>query len=112
MPQGVDQRGKRTYKARVEVTYLGGSLSDDSVDALTVAVSDALGDTAKEISLGITTKHYDKVALSAIVRGGNSLEAITLLDGTLDDAIFRTGLFEQFDVSGKQLEVAPLEHSL
>jgi hypothetical protein len=33
------------------------------------------------------------------------------LDGALDDALMASGLLEEFDVTGKVLHVAPLDHA-
>jgi hypothetical protein len=99
--------GKRSYRARIEVTYLGGSLPDDAAEALAGAVSEAAAGIASRLSFAVSAQNYDTVVLSATVRGGSSVEAITNLNAALDDAMFRTGLFERFDVTGKVLRIAP-----
>ncbi|HEY4466027.1 MAG TPA: hypothetical protein VGN41_25425, partial [Streptosporangiaceae bacterium] len=45
----------------------------------------------------------------ATVRAGNPREALSQLDEALDDALMATGLFEEFDVTGKVLRVGPLD---
>jgi hypothetical protein len=35
------------------------------------------------------------------------LQAVALVDDALDRALFKTGLFQEFDVAGKALQVAP-----
>ena len=93
----------------MEITYLGGSLPEEAVDALTAAVSGAVTGAVSELQFSVITHLYDKILLSTKIRSGSSLEAITYLNTEVDEAMFRTGLFEQFDVTGKQFEIAPLE---
>jgi hypothetical protein len=111
MVQGIEQKGKRSYQARIEVTYLGGSLPNDAAEALAGAVSEAAAGVASGLSFSISTRHHDTIVVSATVRGGSSLEAITYLNSAVDDAMFQTGLVEKFDVSGKVFQIAPLEQS-
>ncbi len=40
----------------------------------------------------------------------NAVEAGADLSRSVDDALADTGLFEEFDVTGRELRVAPLEH--
>lgn len=38
------------------------------------------------------------------------LAALTRLDSALDESLMATGFFEEFDVTGKVLRVAPSDH--
>ena len=53
---------------------------------------------------------YNRVTVAATVRAARPLAALMQLDGALDDALMATGLFEEFDVTGKTLHAAPLDH--
>src|SRR4051794_1006575 len=109
MPRDLEHKSTRSFKARIEVTYMGGSLPNDAAEALAAAVSEAVAGAASGLSFSVSTHHYDTIVLSATLRGGSSLEAIARLNTALDDAMFQTGLFERFDVSGKVLQIGPLE---
>lgn len=52
---------------------------------------------------------HNHVTIAAIVDARKPLAAISQLDAAVDDALLATGLFEEFDVTGKMLSAAPLE---
>ena len=51
------------------------------------------------------------VTVSATVDAANPRAALALVDEALDRALMTTGLFEEFDVTGKVLRVAPLQQA-
>ena len=100
--------GQRSYRARAEVTYVGGTLPDDAADALTAALSSA---AAGVVSVVVSRRLHDIVLVSAEMRGTSPLDAITTLDEALNRALRTTGLFEEVDVTGKTLHVTPADRS-
>ena len=51
------------------------------------------------------------VSVSATVDAVNPRAALALVDEALDRALMTTGLFEEFDVTGKVLRAAPLQRA-
>ena len=51
------------------------------------------------------------VTVRATVDAANPRAALAMVDEALDRALMTTGLFEEFDVTGKVLRVAPLQHA-
>ncbi|MGH3500650.1 MAG: hypothetical protein ACRDQA_07095 [Nocardioidaceae bacterium] len=97
----------RRFDAAIETVYAGGVLPGDSCEALTSAVRTALADEAPDVSLTCSSHDHSIVTVAATLRAANPLEAITRLNNVLDDALYGTGLFEEFDVTGKRLSVSP-----
>ncbi|MGH3503575.1 MAG: hypothetical protein ACRDQA_22155 [Nocardioidaceae bacterium] len=97
----------RRFDAAIGVLYVGGALPSDCYEALTSAVRAALVDKAPDVSLTCSSRDHSSVTVSAVFRAANPVEAISWLNNVLDDALHDTGLFEEFDVTGKQLRVSP-----
>jgi hypothetical protein len=93
----------RTYHARIDFAYLGGALPEDECRALTVA----LQRSTPEASLSVATESHSSVTVTATLRADSPLEAIANLTRCVDQALFGTGLFEEFDATGRTLHVAP-----
>ncbi|HEY4463294.1 MAG TPA: hypothetical protein VGN41_11580, partial [Streptosporangiaceae bacterium] len=103
----------------IEITYAGGRLPDEAQAALASAmrVSDRAhqghrgrrGRRGADGTITVSADPYSIVAITATVRAGNPREALSQLDEALDDALMATGLFEEFDVTGKVLRVGPLD---
>jgi hypothetical protein len=49
--------------------------------------------------------------ISVTLTADRPLAAITRLDGALDDSLIAAGLFEEFDVTGRVLQVTPVDHA-
>ena len=107
---GVAVRG-RQFCALIEITYAGGTLPGDTRDALASAISAAMGETVSHLSFTVSSHAYARMTVHAKLRGTDPLAAITQLDAALDRSLIATGLFEEFDVSGRVLRVAPWESS-
>jgi hypothetical protein len=97
----------RLYHTRIEVSYLGGTLPDDERDAVRHALLARLPD----LSVLVAPGRHQILRVAATVRADNPREALARLGAVLDQALLRTGLFEQFDVTGAVLRVAPVERA-
>lgn len=98
--------GGRAFHVQVEVRYLPGTLPEDDREAL----REALRRDLPEVSLWVRPDAHNVVVVTATLRANNAVEAGADLSRSLDDALADTGLFEVFDVTGRELRVAPLEH--
>jgi hypothetical protein len=98
----------RQFCALIEITYAAGTLPADTRDALVSAIAAAMGGPA-DLSFTVSSHPYSVIAVRARLRGTDPLAAITRLDTALDRSLMTTGLFEEFDVSGRVLRVAPWE---
>jgi hypothetical protein len=97
----------RRYYALIDVAYMGGTLPDDDREALCGALRTRMPD----LSLSVATRPNNVVRVAATLRADNPMEAIAALSTVLDRALLGTGLFEMFDVTGRVLQVAPLEQA-
>jgi uncharacterized membrane protein len=91
----------------MRVSYAGGILAEDDRQAL----RQALSSIAPEYSLSVSSDLHDEVEIAARLYGENALGAAGQVSRMLDEALMRTGLYEQFDVSGKSLDVQPAERA-
>ena len=98
----------RQFCALIEITYAAGTLPADKRDALESAIAAAMGEPA-DLVFTMSSHAHTVLALRAKSRGTDPLAAITRLDAALDRSLMATGLFEEFDVSGRVLRVAPWE---
>ncbi|HEU5110829.1 MAG TPA: hypothetical protein VFT95_19995 [Micromonosporaceae bacterium] len=96
----------RRYRTRIRLTFLGGTLPPDSYQALADAVR---GAAPGDVSCAVSTDAYDAFVVTAAVRAANPLDALTGTDAALTRALLSTGLFEEFDVSGRVLYSGPAE---
>jgi hypothetical protein len=96
----------RWYRTQIGTTYLGGTLPPDGYQALAEAVRTvAPGD----VTCTVAPEAYDVFVVTSAVGAPNPLEALTGLNAALDRALLVTGLFEEFDVSGKVIYAGPAE---
>lgn len=99
--------GGRSYRIRIDLTYLKGTLPADEREAL----RGALQRTTPGVVLSVVPQPHDVVVVTAVLRADHSLYAIAELSGRVDQALLDTGLFEVFDATGRALRVAALEQS-
>jgi lipid-binding SYLF domain-containing protein len=101
------EKGRRQFRVGVRVSYAGGSLAEEDRQAL----RHALFGVAPGYSLSVSSGLYDAVEIAGTLYEENALRAAGQANRVLDEALMRTGLYEQFDVSGKSLEVQPAERA-
>jgi hypothetical protein len=97
----------RRYAATVEVVYLGGTVPVDVSAPVITAVRAELAGEPFDLSFDVTPDPHGVLRVHARARGTNPVEILVRLAAALDRALLATGLFEEFDVSGKVLWVAP-----
>lgn len=66
---------------------------------------------ACDLSFLVSSDVYDRVIVRATLTATTPLAAMARLDKAIDDALMASGLFEEFDVTGKVLRAAPLDHA-
>jgi hypothetical protein len=101
----------RRYQVEIEIEYAGRSLSRDTAGTLERSVRAALDNQASDLSFLVSSDVYNRVIVGATLTATTPLAAMARLDGALDDALMASGLLEEFDVTGKVLHVAPLDHA-
>jgi hypothetical protein len=101
-------RGRR-YCVLIEMTYAGGRLDDDPRQMLTAEINVPGARADRDLVVTMSPDAVSIVAVSATVDAANPRAALALVDEALDRALMTTGLFEEFDVTGEVLRVAPLE---
>jgi hypothetical protein len=99
----------RLYRTSVELRYAGGTLPEDARTALADAIRADLGDEQRAVSFTVSPQPFDVVIVESTVREQTPVGAIAWIDAAVDRVLVRTGLFEEFDVTGKVLHVAPVE---
>ena len=98
----------RGDRATIQLSYTGGGIPADRREALENEVRNLAAGVLDRISVSFSEDLYTAVTLSASIRAASPLKALVRMDTLLDDALMATGLFENFDVTGKTLGVAPL----
>lgn len=78
--------------------------------SLRSAFGAALGEKIPDLSFTVSSHPYSRVTIGATLVENSPLAALTRLDSALDDSLMATGLFAEFDVTGKVLRVAPNDH--
>jgi hypothetical protein len=100
----------RRYRTLIEMTYAGGRLPDEAREALVSAIRARSG-AAWDVVVTVSGDPYSVLAVGATVRADNPRAGLSDVDEALDGALMATGLFEEFDVTGKVLRVAPLDQA-
>jgi hypothetical protein len=101
----------RRYCVIIEVTYAGGRLADDRRAMLTAQINLPGARASKDLAVTASPDAVSILTVSATVDAANHRVALAVVDEALDQALMMTGLFEEFDVTGKVLRVAPLERA-
>lgn len=99
----------RQYHVIIEITYAGGRLPSDATEALTSLMEIVIDDTVSQLLFTVSSHPYSVLTVRAAVRGTSPVDALTRLDTSLDQSLMATGLFEEFDATGKVLRAAPSE---
>jgi hypothetical protein len=68
-----------------------------------------ISEDVSDLSFTVSPHPYSVLTVRATVRGPTPVDAVTRLDASLNQSLMATGLFEEFDVTGKVLRIAPLE---
>lgn len=101
----------RGYRVFIELEHTGGPVPGDTTDALREAMAAVCGEAIQGMSLMASSRDASVVILTATVRESNSVKAMAKVDGLLDRCLLATGLFEEFDATGKVIRVAPAERA-
>jgi hypothetical protein len=109
MRGGVVSLRGRQYHVIIEISYTGGRLPNDAREALTSVMETVIGDGVSDLSSTVSRHPYSVLTVRATVRGTSPVDAVTRLDTSLNQSLLAIGIFEEFDVTGKVLRVAPLE---
>jgi hypothetical protein len=96
---------EREYTVLVGIAYLGGTLSTESFERFVEAFHRNAVNPLSNLRLAPANDAFTTINASATVRATNALAAVTDMDSTVDRALFESGLFEFFDVTGKTLRV-------
>jgi hypothetical protein len=104
-------RHGRGYRVSIELKHAGGAVPSDATDALREAIAAVCGEAIRDMSVMASSHDASVVAFNATVRESNSVKAIAMVDGLLDRCLLATGLFEEFDATGKVIRVAPVERA-
>jgi hypothetical protein len=99
----------RPYRVLASLTYLGGTLDGDNREALRAAVGANLGIPGPDLSFSVSTDPHNVVTVGVTLRAANPVDLLGRLNGAVDRSLIATGLFEEFDVTGKVIRIAPLE---
>jgi hypothetical protein len=99
----------RQYYVVIEISHAGGRLQNDAMEALTSMMKTVVGDDVHHLTFTVSSHPYSVLMVHATVRGSSPVDAVGRLDRSLNQSLMATGLFEEFDVTGKVLRVAPLE---
>jgi hypothetical protein len=101
----------RKYCAIAEIAYGNGPLPDEVRDVLVDAVRHAARYTVHDLTFALSTDPNTVVTVAGVAADTSPIRAAGLLETALDRALMTTGLFEEFDMSGKVMKVGPLEWS-
>ena len=108
---GIFSAAGRRYWVEVELRYAGRAIADDTARLLDREVRRFIGKQATQLTLTVSQDGYSRVTVHGVITAGKPLVALTQLDVAVDDALAESGLFEEFDVTGKVLRAAPFPTS-
>ena len=101
----------RRYQVEIEIEYAGRSLPPDTAGTLERSVRAVLDNQTSDLAFLVSSDVYNRVILRATLTATTPLAAMARLDKAIDDALLASGLFEEFDATGKVLHAAPLDHA-
>jgi hypothetical protein len=99
----------RQYHVVIDIRYSGRRLPSDVRDALTSMIQTVIDDGVSHLSFAGSSRPYGVLTVRATVRASSPVDALNRLDTSLNQSLMATGLYEEFDVTGKAMQVAPLE---
>lgn len=103
-------RGRR-YCVLIEITYAGGRLADELRQMLTAEIRVPGTRAGRNLVVTVSPDSVSIITVTAAVDAANPRAALAVVDEALDRALMTTGLFEEFDVTGKVLRVAPQQQA-
>jgi hypothetical protein len=103
---GKPKLAERRYRVVIEVSYVAGLLTEDLRQMLAADIS-IPGCAQADVAVVVSRKRASVLVVSVIADAANPRAALSRVDEALDLALMTTGLFEEFDVTGKVLLVAP-----
>lgn len=104
------ERG-RLYRVLMEFTHLSGVLPPDAVEALDRASRPGVDAALPGLSLRVPARRPGVLLVEATVREGTPALAVARVSAVLHRAFVVTGLFEELDVTGALVRLAPVEHA-
>lgn len=93
----------------IEIIYAGGRIPDHVREMLAAAIRVPRRRGGWPVE--VTVLPGSGSVISASLLASKPSAALGAAEEALDQALMSTGLFEQFDVTGKVIRVAPLEHA-
>jgi hypothetical protein len=103
-------RGRR-YRVLIEITYAGGRLAYDRCQMLTAEIKVPGARASRDLVVTMSPESVTIVTVSTTVDAASPRVALAMVDEALDRALMATGLFEEFDVTGKVMRVSPLQRA-
>lgn len=94
------EKGQRRFRTQAQFPHAGDGLPDDDLAAFAAALPPGF-------ALSRSTADWRTAMIAAEITAPTPLDALTTLNRAIDQALLQTGLFDQFDVTGKSLHVEP-----
>jgi hypothetical protein len=101
----------RSYWVLIEIIYAGGRIPDHVREMLADAMRVPGRRGGWPVEVTMLPGPGSVLVISASLLAGKPSAALEGVEKALDQALMSTGLFEKFDVTGKVIRVAPLEHA-
>lgn len=108
---GIHAARGRMYWVLIEITYAGGRIPDHVREMLAAAIQVPGRRGGWLVEMTVLPGSRSVLAISASLPANRPSAALGTVEQALDLALMSTGLFEEFDVTGKVIRVAPLEHA-
>jgi hypothetical protein len=109
MDERTVDKGRRSYHTQAALKFMGGTIPPETAAALSSALRSLIDEAVLSLSTEALPPERNVFAVSATVRERTSAKAMAVLDTAVDRSLIRTGLFEEFDATGRVLRVAPVE---
>jgi hypothetical protein len=95
----------------IEIVYAGGGIPDYVREMLAAAIQVPDRPGGWPVEMTVLPGSRSVLAISASLLANKPSTALGTVEEALHQALMPTGLFEEFDVTGKVIRVAPLEHA-
>jgi hypothetical protein len=97
----------RKIHVHISLVFIAGRIPPETTDAFRSAMIDDIGSICDSLRI-IGDEH---LLVCAVIRAKHSLDALQTADVATNRCLVRTGLFEEFDVTGRDLRGLAQEHA-
>ena len=97
----------RIVNVSLDLACVSQAIEGTDTSALIEAIFQDLDPQSEDLSVRCLPGEYPHLVVEAALRAASTIEALRLVQGTVNRCLMSTGMFELFDVTGSDLRARP-----